>query len=325
MGSQGKHVRVLFLVDAPQRALTEHDSFQWKALLPRTCSSLEGQAAVTAVLVDEPPHLLDWRTRCSGLQREESTMKRELKRLALVALCGGGMLVACGNPLEQGAMAPWEGTLGTQQSALCAGTSVSSLTLDGLDSWGGLMAGSGTWEVSGGANAARMEYWVDGVLSSFGIRTADPGTSSGAWSFSANGVSCGNHTVQVKAYPMIIDSANNQETCLAHLSSLPTQTVTQSCPATTLSCSRSSSTAIACTGSAGGGAGGPYAALWQQTTIDNGTVSTTPWTQGTLTRSFFCARPSGRDSFVQRVIRFKARDSSGMESSVQIDTEQCAP
>ncbi len=134
-------------------------------------------------------------------------MQRELMRTSLRVLLSGLMLTACGAPELGGALT--EEALGARESALCSGASVSSLTLDGVSSYLGEAAGSGGWGVSTSSNAVRLEYYVDGVQRSYEER---PGTS-GAWYFSKNGIACGSHTFEVRAFPMVIDSAGNRTTC----------------------------------------------------------------------------------------------------------------
>lgn len=120
-----------------------------------------------------------------------------------------GLLVACGSvqDVEQDAAA--QEALGTQQSALCYGVSVSGLTVAGVSTYDGVMAGAGGFTVSGGANAVRLEYYVDGALKYYEERTG----TSGSWNYSYGGFACGSHSFQVKAYPMIVDSAGNRATC----------------------------------------------------------------------------------------------------------------
>lgn len=239
-------------------------------------------------------------------------MSHKAHRFAPRALLAGGLVLsACGAPSEDIAV---EEALGTSEAPLCAGLSVSSLTLTDANSYGGDLAALGTWAVSLYANAARVEYYVDGVLKNYDPQR--PG-NSGSWYHSSSGLSCGNHTLEVRAYPMVIDSNGNQTVCSSSPRSL-TQTVTQPCPTASLSCSRSGTT-VSCTGSASGGYA-PYTLFWRKTVENSGT-----WVQGSSTSSFYCATASGRDSFVRKGIQFKVRDSQGMESSIVGDSYVCAP
>ncbi len=135
-------------------------------------------------------------------------MRRDLKCFSLFVWVSGVVLAACGSPTEELEFVP-DDPLSTQRSALCSGASVSSLTLLGVSSWQGELGSSGDWEVQGGANAARLEYLVDGVMRAFDERVG----LSGNWFFSTQGISCGTHSFLVKAYPMIIDSVGNRTTC----------------------------------------------------------------------------------------------------------------
>ncbi|WPB82003.1 hypothetical protein KYC5002_23175 [Archangium violaceum] len=137
-------------------------------------------------------------------------MRRDLPGFSLRFLLAGVLaLSACDGGSEAG-LSPDEASLGTHESAMCLGTSVSSLTLSGASTYQGDMAGGGTWTVAYPANAVRLEYYVDGALRSSDERTG----SSGSWSFSAAGFTCGiSNTLQVRAYPMVVDSANNRTTC----------------------------------------------------------------------------------------------------------------
>jgi alpha-tubulin suppressor-like RCC1 family protein len=134
--------------------------------------------------------------------------------------------MACGGPSAPGS-APAEPSLGTRESAVCSGASVTRLAISGLSTYLGEMAGNGEWTVSYPANAVRLEYYLDGVL-----RTSEerPG-ASGTWYFSTSGIACGGaHTLVVKAFPMVIDSAGNRSTCWDTFLSA-SRAVTEPCPA----------------------------------------------------------------------------------------------
>jgi hypothetical protein len=88
-----------------------------------------------------------------------------------------------------------------------------------------VLSANGSWTVSSGANAVRLEYYVNGTLSTVEERVG----VTGDWTFSASGAYCGiAHTLEVKAWPMIIDSAGNRTTCSAALTSA-SQSVTRDC------------------------------------------------------------------------------------------------
>lgn len=150
------------------------------------------------------------------------------------ALLSGLLMTACGGGPEAG-LAPSEEPLGTAGSALCSGASVTSLTISGISTYQGEMAGSGNWKVSTATNAVRLEYYVDGALRSSEDRCDAAGgttncTGSGPWHFSASGISCGTHTFLVKAYPMVIDSAGNRTTCWDSPKSLSRSVAGDACP-----------------------------------------------------------------------------------------------
>jgi hypothetical protein len=153
-------------------------------------------------------------------------MPRNLTRLSLHTLLGGLLLAACGDTSEGRLEPSAEEPLSTHEAALCYGLSVSSLTLHGISSYDCVVAGSGDWSVSTGANAVRLEYYLDGALHSYDERVG----TSGTWNFSAgSALSCGTHTFLVKAYPMVIDSSGSRTTCIASPRSL-SQTFPQNCP-----------------------------------------------------------------------------------------------
>ncbi|HYO56084.1 hypothetical protein [Archangium sp.] len=136
-------------------------------------------------------------------------MRRALTRSPLHALLSGLLLAACGG-IPEAELGPSAETLGTQEAALCSGQYVEALSISGISSYEGEAAGSGGWDVSAFANAARLEYYIDGVLRSFEERSGNSGT----WYFSRSGISCGTHNFEVRAYPMVIDSAGNRSTCI---------------------------------------------------------------------------------------------------------------
>ncbi|EAU66518.1 hypothetical protein STIAU_2511 [Stigmatella aurantiaca DW4/3-1] len=213
-------------------------------------------------------------------------------------------------------MGPEEG-VGTQQSALCAALSVTTLTTVGISSYGGEIAGNGAWAVSPLANAARLEYRVDGVL-----RTVDerPG-NSGFWFMSSAGTTCGTHTVEVKAYPMVIDSNGNRTTCLEAPRTL-TQSVVQECPTASLSCPYASPQ-INCTASGSGGTGG-YTYFWKESiSYPDGTEYTSSWYPGGPVNGFYCPPVVDRSETTRNTLSLKVRDSAGLESPSRMFVRMC--
>ncbi|MFE8603554.1 hypothetical protein [Archangium violaceum] len=148
------------------------------------------------------------------------------RRPALVPVCAllsVSLLLGCGG-VEAVSTGPEE-LLGTGESALCSGLSVTTLTLSGASTYQGEMAASGSWAVSGGANAIRLEYYIGGTLYSSEERTG----TSGTWYFSQAGIACGTRTLLVKAWPMVIDSNGSRTTCWAATKST-SQAITEACP-----------------------------------------------------------------------------------------------
>jgi hypothetical protein len=237
-------------------------------------------------------------------------MQRDLFRPSLRALVSGLLLSACG-VLPEAELAPAGGPLGTQESALCSSLSVTQLSLQGISTYQGTMAGSGSWALSTGANAIRLEYYVDGVLRSAEERTG----TSGSWYFSTSGIACGPRTFLVKAYPMVVDSNNNRTTCYDKVQTL-TQTVTESCPQPTtptasVSCSTSGTSSrwtVQCTGRASGGSGS-FTPYWSWIYGTN----TSSWSQTGWTEYVDCAYSQ---SAATLQLQFKVIDSNGVESNV---------
>ncbi|MET0405426.1 MAG: hypothetical protein ABW123_23620 [Cystobacter sp.] len=133
-------------------------------------------------------------------------MWRLLLRCALYAGLSPLLLAACGGEGLGGSAAE---PLGTHESAVCSGLRVSDLTITGVSSYLGEASGGGNWSVAAPANAVRLEYYVDGVQRTFEERTG----GTGPWYFSKDGIACGTHTFEVRAFPMVIDSAGNRSTC----------------------------------------------------------------------------------------------------------------
>ncbi|ADO72727.1 hypothetical protein [Stigmatella aurantiaca] len=137
-------------------------------------------------------------------------MRRYQLKSLLSPLFAGFLGMACGGT-EESPPSPSSPALGVQESELCSAVSVTTLTLAGASTYQGELAGNGTWAVSTFSNAVRLEYYLDGVMFAYEDR---PG-HSGLFYFSRNGVSCDVlHSLQVKAFPMIIDSNGVRTTCL---------------------------------------------------------------------------------------------------------------
>ncbi len=269
-------------------------------------------------------------------------MMRIMIRSPLCALVSGLLLSACGGVPEEG-QSPEEEALGTQESELCSSATVTSVSVQGVSTYGGLMAGAGSYSVDGGANGVRLEYYVDGVQKYYEERQ---GVSS-TWNYSWAGVSCGQHSFQVKAIPMILGSDGTRATCssISQWSSVYYPSEPCPNPRTTFSCTRTSTTQVKCTGGASGGSG-TYTPMWQES------YSGYPygWYDGTWTRYFSCRSTSGticyRSTQKQAgsadaqmlppddgtceplypesvTFEFKVRDSNGAMSSVKSATYTC--
>jgi hypothetical protein len=156
--------------------------------------------------------------------KEDTTMSPALLRHALRTLiaCTGLLLTACNATV--GELAPDE-PLGTDQAAMCAGSSVSTLTIDGASIYQGELAAAGSWAVTYPANAIRIEYYVDTSLFGYDER---PG-SSGTWNHGSTGLACGTHAFEVRAYPMVIDSSGLRATCLSNGPKKAMTSVSESC------------------------------------------------------------------------------------------------
>jgi hypothetical protein len=244
-------------------------------------------------------------------------MRRELP---LCALLSGLMLAACGGAPES-ELAPSEEPLGTRELAQCAGTSVTTLSILGVDSYGNEVAGSGSWAVSSPANAVHLDYYIDGVLMNSDERCNASGgttscTGSGNWNFSYNNtpLSCGSHTFEVRAYPMVIDSAGNRIQCQTSGPRSASRSFTQSCPTASVSCTRSGDY-VNCSGSGSGGTGSPYTPLWQlEASSTQGDYYMSPWSSGGWSQSYYCPSTFVFHPSESLTISFKVRDSGGAES-----------
>lgn len=149
-------------------------------------------------------------------------MQHRLFRVTVRALLPTLLLVGCGGTE---AVPTAEESLGTQEAAMCSGVTVSALSIAGASIYQGELAGSGSWTMSSGANAVRLEYYINNTLYTSEERTG----ASGTWYFSYAGLSCGTYTFLVKAYPMVIDSGGNRTTCWASPKTA-SKSVSQACP-----------------------------------------------------------------------------------------------
>lgn len=253
-------------------------------------------------------------------------MKRDLIHPAVRALLPGLMLAACGAPEAE--VTPSEEPLGRHEAAVCAGASVTSLTLSNVSSYGGEVVGMGNWQVIYPANAVYLEYFIDGVRYGYGERSPeDPvNNRAGSWHFSQQNVSCGVwHTLEVKAWPVVIGSTNH-DVCGSGPSRTVSQMFYEECPTSTLSCARSSMTTISCTGSGAGGNGGPHTGLWYEIerNFSTGVESQFGWYQGSMTNSFYCPMNFFFSSYNGDLsISFKAQDASGLQSAALSQTFRC--
>jgi hypothetical protein len=252
-------------------------------------------------------------------------MKRDPRKTALNALLSGLLLAACGGPTEEGATLSEE-LLGTGSSALCSGASVSSLTISSFSSHGGEASGGGTWSVTYPANGIHLDYYIDGIKR--GEQDIQGNSSrTGNWSFSYRPVSCGqSHSLELKAYPLSILSTNIDR-CQTSGPSSASATFSEACPSNTLSCTRTSSTELSCTGSGDGGTGGPYTGQWQRTEQNHTTGSfyQSGWYAGPLSSTFYCPQgiPLLHPTNSDLTIEFKARDVNGLESNALSHTYPC--
>ncbi|WPB82382.1 hypothetical protein KYC5002_25095 [Archangium violaceum] len=232
------------------------------------------------------------------------------------------LLAACGG-VPESEVAPAEEPLGTRESAMCSGLSVTSLTLDGISTYEGELAGAGTWSVSTFANAVSLEFYVDGQTPS----TTERLGSSGTWSYSRTGVACGPRTFEVRAYPMVVASDGTKTICRESYKSA-TRIVTEPCPPTaSISCNLTSGL-LRCTGSASGGSGS-YTPQWQGywNSYHEQTEYLFPWIQGMWISNNSCAPVSPSATAYDVVqLHFKVTDSNGVTSNtVSSPTYRCLP
>jgi hypothetical protein len=252
-------------------------------------------------------------------------MARDLLKASLKALLSGLLLTACGGPAEEAPTAA-EAPLGTEASALCTGATVSSITISSVTAFGGEASGSGTWSVTSPANGIHLEFYIDGIKRGEQQLRGDS-NRAGTWSFSYRPVACGgSHTLVLKAYPLSILSTG-VDRCETSSPASASAAFSEACPTSTLSCARSSSTEIACTGSGAGGTGGPYTGQWQRTEENRstGSVYQSGWYAGPLTNTFYCPQgfPIVAPTNSELRIDFKARDANGLESSALSQSYPC--
>lgn len=250
-------------------------------------------------------------------------MSRNTIRVPVRALLPGLLLAACGGPADP-ELAPFaEEPLGTQEAALCSGQSVTSLGLNGISSYLGEMAGSGAWTVAPGAQGARLEFYVDGVLRSVSEEvgtTNASGTVSGSWHFSTTGIACGKHTFQVRAYPMVISSSGSRTTCFDS-GQTRTEYVIQDgtcAPTTSVSCQRISNSTIRCTGRASGGTGS-YTPSWREywKSAIYGEEYLFDWYPRPWTTDFQCVKTTSTTYYDLMQYHFQVVDNgNGMTSNV---------
>jgi hypothetical protein len=240
-------------------------------------------------------------------------MSREPARTPLCLLLSGLLLAACGVPSEA-ELAPAGEPLGTQEAAVCSGLSVTQLSINGISSYGGEIAGNGSWTVSSLANAVRLDYYVDGVWRSSEDR---PG-ASGTWYFSSAGHACGSHTFEVRAYPMVIDSNGNRTVCLESPRSA-SQSVVQTCASATVSCSRTT-TNVNCTGGGSGGIG-PYRYNWRILYSNDSGSWESGWFDDDTAYSEYCPRGFYADAYYWNAqIQFRIIDATGVSSAIATST-----
>ncbi|WP_052517760.1 hypothetical protein [Archangium violaceum] len=245
-------------------------------------------------------------------------------RYLLRALLSGVLLTGCGGiPDEAGPTPAGEESVGTRESAMCSTMSVTHLAVSGMDSYEGVLAGAGTWTVSPNANSVYLEYYLDNNPTPTMQRlpgTYDPstGTTSGTWSYSIGGVSCGGHTVTIKAYARHISSNGAEEICSTPMT--VTRTVIQdgACkPTTSVSCKRISNATIRCTGTASGGSGS-YTPYWQEY-WDSEIYQEQylyDWFQRPWTADFQCVNTTSTTYYDLNQYHFRVIDSTGMPSTV---------
>jgi hypothetical protein len=251
--------------------------------------------------------------------------QRRPTRSALGPLLSGLLLAACGaGELPGSEWVPSEEPLGTREAAMCSGLSVTSLTLDGISTYQGELAGAGTYAVSTFANAVSLEFSVDGQTPSSTERLG----SSGTWSYSRTGVACGSRTFEVKAYPMVVASDGTKTVCRESYKSV-TRIVTEPCPTiASISCSRISTEKVRCTGQGSGGSGA-YTPSWKTSVYSYYDQMEYSWPSylGLWTVDLSCrAVPANATAHDVLRLDLKVTDSNGVTSNtVSSPNFKCAP
>ncbi|MDY7232999.1 hypothetical protein [Hyalangium rubrum] len=189
---------------------------------------------------------------------------------------------------------------------------MTNLTNNGVSSYAGEIAGNGTWAVSTLANALHLDYYVDGSLRASDER---PGTS-GYWYYSGGGYGCGSHSFEVRAYPMVIDSNNNRTVCWSSPMTL-SQSVVQTCPTASLSCSRNLATGyVNCTGSGSGGEPS-YQYQWNIRYSNDYSSWESGWFSNGTSYSEYCPRGFYVDAYYWNAqLQLRVVDFAGMSSTV---------
>lgn len=174
----------------------------------------------------------------------------------------------------------------------------------------------GSWQVAYPANAVFLEYYIDGVRYDYGDHTPDdPINRTGSWHFSHQGIACGSHTFEVRAWPLVL-SSTGRDVCGPSASKTLSQSFSEACPIGALSCARSSTTSITCTGNGSGGTGGPYTALWKVEEKVGSRPQVSDWSSGLLTETFICPKKTSIQYPYngELTVSFMARDASGLVS-----------
>lgn len=251
--------------------------------------------------------------------------QRRPVRSTLGLLLSGLLLAACGEgDIPGSGLAPSEEPLGTREAAMCSGLSVTSLTLDGVSTYEGELAGAGTYAVSTFANAVSLEFSVDGQTPSSIERLG----ASGTWSYSRTGVACGPRTFEVRAYPMIVASDGTKAVCRESYKSV-TRTVTEPCPTiASVSCNRISTTTVRCTGTGSGGSGS-YTPSWRTSVYSYYDQMEFSWPSylNMWTVDMTCHAVSATATAYDVLkLDFKVTDSTGVTSNtVSSPNYKCAP
>ncbi len=186
---------------------------------------------------------------------------------------------------------------------LCDGTGATITIFSVSATCTGIASASGSWTVSGGANGAYFEYYVDGQR----VQSEAKSGTGGSWVFRDGPYSLGTHTFEVKIYPMASGTI-----CWSHGSSASRNFSVDPCPPTvSLTCRSIGHPTYECTGWVSGGAS-PYIPYWK--------LSNYPWYQrpggsGPFTEQFVCK--------TKMQVSFKVWDENGQFSNTA--TAWCGP